>query len=106
MAMLKLGAREWKPVVTGDLSVPPTSSMGGASTASFVPGQDVDPGETQQMDDEALQNDLVQVTRHGCIFFVERSQAEQLADKTLMVDLSHSNCKSFFKNKIEYLVSD
>jgi hypothetical protein len=68
--------------------VPPTSSMGGASTASFVPGRTNDSGLT----DETVQNDLVQVTRNGCIFFVHRAQAmEQFTDRLLKLEKGHSN---------------
>jgi len=74
-------------------SIPTTSSMGGASTASFIPNIANDLRITDETSSGA-QNDLIQVTRNGCIFFVHRTQAmaEQFTDRTLPnLEKSHSN---------------
>lgn len=81
-------------------SIPTTSSMGGASTASFIPNIANDLRITDETSSGA-QNDLIQVTRNGCIFFVHRTQAmaEQFTDRTLPnLEKSHSNVTTLLKN--------
>ena len=94
---MKFGAPEWTPSATisgaAKSEADPARSMGGASTASFIP-ENVSEATSKKQN---LENELVQVIRNGCIFFVHRSQAAtgQAADATFsnMALVPHSRTK-------------
>ena len=76
---MKSTAPVWTPrlIAQADHAPQLASNMGGASTASFFPSDTSETGAKSQLAQcpIGIQNDLIQVTRYGCSFFVRRSQA-------------------------------